>query len=221
MIPIKDNLYKRKTPLITYLLIGLNTFIFLYQLGLNHYQLQVLFYQYGLVPAFLTDPGLAARYGLEVSFLLPFISSTFLHANLGHLLGNMWALWIFGDDIEDYLGHFRYLIFYLATGAGAGVIHLITNLNSTVPTIGASGAVAGLMGAFFILYPRAKIAALVPIFFFFTMINIPAFFYLGIWFLIQLYYGAATLGADLAGGIAWWAHVGGFLLGIFLLRYFR
>lgn len=221
MIPIRDNLYRKRFPLTTLVLISINVFIFLYQQTLPGRELERFYYEFGLVPAFISEPILALRLGVGTGLLQPFFTSMFLHANWGHLLGNMWALWIFGDNVEDSLGKIRFLFFYLFTGLGAGLFHFFTNFYSLIPTIGASGAIAGVMGAFMILYPRARIVTLVPIIFFFTLVNIPAFIYLGIWFLSQLYFGTLTLGLGSAGGIAWWAHIGGFVLGIFMLPYFR
>lgn len=221
MIPIRDNLYRRNFPFITLLLILINCLIFFYQKTLPPREIDYLFYQYGLVPGLITEPLMALRLGLTGGLVRPFFTSIFLHANLGHLLGNMWALWIFGDNVEDHMGSFKYLLFYILSGLGAGLLHFITNIHSLVPTIGASGAIAGIMAAFLILYPRARIVTLLPIIFFYTLVNIPAFIYLGIWFLSQLYFGALTLGTDSAGGIAWWAHLGGFFMGLFILPYFR
>jgi hypothetical protein len=143
----------------------------------------------------------------------------FLHGGFLHLLGNMWFLYIFGDNVEDRLGPFRYLVFYLLCGLASGISHLVINWHSVIPTIGASGAIAGVMGAYFILYPRAKVLTLVPIFIFFQFIELPAFLFLGIWFLFQ-FLSAAGASAQ-AGGIAWWAHIGGFVFGIVFLKLFE
>lgn len=221
MIPIRDNLHRRRFPLITFLLITGNILLFLYQSTLPRRELEAFFYQFGLVPAFISEPILALRLSVFSGLIQPFFTSMFLHANWGHLLGNMWALWIFGDNVEDELGPVRFLLFYLLSGLGAGILHFFTNIHSIIPTIGASGAIAGIMGAFMLFFPRAKIVTIVPIIFFFTLVNIPAFIYLGIWFFSQLYFGALTFGMGSAGGIAWWAHVGGFLFGIFILPLFR
>jgi membrane associated rhomboid family serine protease len=151
--------------------------------------------------------------------VVPFLTFMFLHGGFLHLLGNMWSLYIFGDNVEDRLGHFRYLVFYVLCGLASGVSHLVLNWHSNIPTIGASGAIAGVMGAYFILYPRAKILALVPIFFFLHFMEVPAFLFLGIWFLFQ-FLSAAGASAQ-AGGIAWWAHIGGFIFGIIFLKLFE
>jgi len=140
----------------------------------------------------------------------------FLHGSFWHLLANMWSLYIFGDNIEDRLGPFRYLVFYILCGIASGLSHFFLNFDSTVPVIGASGAIAGVMGAYFVLYPRAKILTLIPIFIIPYFINIPAYIFLGLWFAIQ-FFNAAGASADSAS-IAWWAHIGGFIFGIFILN---
>jgi hypothetical protein len=161
----------------------------------------------------------AGRLGL-VAVFLPFLASMFLHGSWMHVIGNMWFLWIFGDNIEDHLGHFGYLVFYLVSGLGAAVAQVILNPNSRVPTVGASGAIAGVLGAYFVLYPRARVLIWFPIFFFFYL---PAWVTLGYWFLIQFVSGAASSAvsySDTRGGVAFWAHVGGFVVGILLIKIF-
>ncbi len=144
----------------------------------------------------------------------------FLHGGWFHVIGNMLYLYIFGDNVEDILGHGRYLAFYLACGAASFLVQILLQANSMVPNVGASGAIAGVLGAYILLFPRARVVTLVPIFFFFTVVEIPAFIFLGIWFLIQFASGAMTLGRTtaLSGGVAWWAHIGGFLVGMLLLK---
>jgi hypothetical protein len=143
----------------------------------------------------------------------------FLHGGFLHIIMNMWFLYIFGDNIEDRLGHIRYLVFYLVCGVGAGLVHLFTNWNSNIPTIGASGAVSGVMGAYLLLYPRSKILTLIPIFFFFQFVDIPAFIFLGFWLLLQLF--SAGLTPSNVGGIAFWAHIGGFIAGLIFIKIFE
>jgi len=146
----------------------------------------------------------------------------FLHGGWMHFISNMWSLWLFGDNVEDCMGHLRFLIFYLLCGLAAGFIHFMFNPTAQVPTIGASGAIAGVMGAYFVMFPTARVITLVPIFFLPYFIEIPAVFYLGIWFMMQLFSGMFSLVLPTgAGGIAWWAHVGGFLFGILVLPFFR
>jgi len=153
---------------------------------------------------------------------LPFLTSMFLHGGWMHLIGNMWYLWIFGDNIEDRLGHLSFFFFYILCGLGAGLVHTILNAGSTVPSLGASGAIAGVLGAYVVSYPFARVLTLVPLFIFTQIIEIPALIVLGFWFVMQFLEGAASLAsaAGTAGGVAWWAHVGGFVIGILLLNVF-
>jgi membrane associated rhomboid family serine protease len=221
MIPIRDTNPSSRVPIVNYVVIALCVVAFLYELALGR-QLERFLFSYGLVPARYTRWEIAVHFNwLEQT--LPFFSSMFLHGGWLHLIGNMWTLFIFGDNIESELGHVRYLLFYLGSGLAAALIQLMTNLSSTIPTIGASGAVAGVMGAYFVLYPRARILAFVPIVFFFTLMEIPAYVFLGFWFLLQFFSGTFSLLGETrqVAGIAWWAHIGGFIGGIVLLRIFR
>lgn len=212
MIPIRDTIPRRSTPYVVYALIGLNALAyFRLNLSLPPRYLQAVFQVYGLVPARFSDPDLARQLGGN-SFL-PFLTSMFLHGGLLHLLGNMWSLWIFGDNVEDWLGHGRFALFYVFCGIASALMHLFTNWGSELPTIGASGAIAGVMGAYFLLYPKARVVTLIPIFIFLQFVELPAFIFLGFWFLMQFLSGTASLGSPGAGGIAWWAHIGGFLTG--------
>jgi len=220
MIPIRDDQPRFITPYVTYFLIGLNLVIFLFEATLTPQSFKVLLYQLGMVPANLTAflAG-AGGLGLMAAFL-PTLTSMFLHGSWMHVLGNMWFLWIFGDNIEDHLGHFKYLLFYLLSGLGAAFAQLILNPHSRVPTVGASGAIAGVLGAYFLLYPRAKVLIWFPIFFLFYL---PAWVTLGYWFAMQFVSGAATSIANYSetrGGVAFWAHVGGFVAGIVLIKIF-
>jgi membrane associated rhomboid family serine protease len=216
MIPLRDANPSSGTPVVNYVIIAACTLAFLFELSLGRHLETYLTY-FGLVPA--RSLRWSAGIGL-VQQAVPFFSSMFLHGGWLHLIGNMWILYIFGDNIESHLGHARYLFFYLASGLIAGFIHVLTNWSSTVPTVGASGAVAGVMGAYFILYPRARVLTFVPIFFFFTLMELPAYIFLGFWFLLQFFSGTFSLLAttrDVAG-IAWWAHIGGFAGGVALLK---
>ena len=208
--------------MVTWGLIVVNCLVFLYQLTVPEGGLTRLFHLYGMVPARFSSPGWAVEAGYPQSLALPFFTSMFLHGGFFHLLTNMWTLWIFGDNVEDRMGRFRYLAFYLACGLAAGLVHWLTNLDSTVPTIGASGAIAGVLGAYMLLYPRARVVTLVPLFFWPLFFEIPALFYLAFWFVSQLLSGTSALasGAAGAGGVAWWAHIGGFLAGLALHRAF-
>jgi membrane associated rhomboid family serine protease len=220
MIPVRDDQPRFSTPYVTYFLIGLNVLIFLFESSLAPDSFKSLLYHLGMVPAnvtaFLAEAG---RLGL-VAVFLPLLTSMFLHGSWMHVIGNMWFLWIFGDNIEDHLGHFSYLVFYVVSGLGAAVAQVILNPNSRVPTVGASGAIAGVLGAYFVLYPRARVLIWFPIFFFFYL---PAWVMLGYWFLMQFVSGAASSivsYSDTRGGVAFWAHVGGFVVGILLIKIF-
>jgi membrane associated rhomboid family serine protease len=221
MIPIRDDTPRFSTPFVTYFIIVLNALAFLFELsvgGQGHRALNSLMYQFGVVPGRF-DRILAAWPASSLTgLLLPILTSMFLHASWLHIIGNMWVLWIFGDNIEDYLGHFTYLLFYLVSGFAAAVAHILLNAGSNVPSVGASGAIAGVMGAYFVLYPRARVLIWFPPIFFF---HLPAWLVLGYWFFVQFLSGAATSIAETSqtsGGIAFWAHVGGFVAGIVLIK---
>ena len=213
MIPIRDTLPSRNRPVVTQAIIGLNVLVFLLQMAQGS-EVGRFVYIYGLVPARYVVPELKAYFS-PAQQVFSFVSFMFLHGGFFHLLFNMWSLYIFGDNVEDRLGPIRYLIFYLLCGMASGLFHLVTNIYSNVPTIGASGAVAGVMGAYFILHPGARILTLIPIIFIPWFVEIPAFIFLGVWFLLQLLNAAGSQGA---GGIAWWAHIGGFIFGIVFLK---
>jgi membrane associated rhomboid family serine protease len=216
MIPIRDTIPSKNYPVVNSAIIGLNVVIFLAELSQGP-GLERFIYIYGLVPARYTLSQISSHFspGQQV---FSFFSFMFLHGGFWHLLGNMWSLYIFGDNVEDRLGPFRYLVFYLLCGILSGLSHLFLNPHSNMPTIGASGAIAGVMGAYFILYPGARILTLIPIFFIPYFIEIPAFFFLGFWFLLQ-FLSAAGSQAEISG-IAWWAHIGGFIFGIIFLKLF-
>jgi membrane associated rhomboid family serine protease len=216
MIPFRDNIPSRTFPVITISIILANVFVFLYELGLGR-GLERFIMRYGVVPA-----AVFAWPQSDLPFtavLLPFLTSMFLHAGWLHLIGNMWYLWIFGDNVEDRLGHFTYLIFYMLCGLGAGIVQTVLNYDSVIPSLGASGAIAGVLGAYVISYPKSRVLTLLPIFIFWPIIEIPAVFFLGFWFIMQFFSGAASLTATSAstGGVAWWAHVGGFVIGMILV----
>jgi len=223
MIPLKDDTPRLTTPYINYFLVALNTAIFLFQQLLDRPAHDAFLYQFGMVPARVTGAlhgAPDASLGLGV---LTIFTSMFLHANWLHLISNMWALWIFGDNIEDHLGHFRYLLFYFGTGLAASLLHIAFNFGAQIPSVGASGAIAGVMGAYFLLYPSARVLTLIPFFIiYFTWL--PAWLVLGYWFVAQFLAGAATSltsARDASqGGIAFWAHVGGFIAGLALIKLF-
>jgi len=220
MIPVRDDQPRFSTPYVTYFLVGLNLVIFLFEASLTPRGFKVLLFQLGMIPANITGL-LAGTHKMGVAAaLLPTLTSMFLHGSWMHVIGNMWFLWIFGDNIEDYLGHFKYLLFYLLSGLGAAFAQVLLNPHSSVPTVGASGAIAGVLGAYFLLYPKAKVLIWFPIFF---LCYLPAWVTLGYWFAMQFVSGAATSLAsysDTRGGVAFWAHVGGFLVGIVLIKLF-
>ncbi len=217
MIPIRDTVSSKNYPVINNVIIGINVTLYLMEL-MQGGELGKFIYIYGLVPARYSVPQLRSYFSIGEQ-IIPFISFMFLHGGFWHLLGNMWSLYIFGDNVEDELGHVRYLLFYLLCGLTSGFVHLIFNLHSNIPTIGASGAIAGVMGAYFILYPRAKILTLIPLFFIPYFIELPAFLFLGFWFVLQFVNAAGSHGT--MSGIAWWAHIGGFVFGIIFLKMFH
>jgi membrane associated rhomboid family serine protease len=217
MIPIRDQIQSKSYPVVTQGIIGLNVLVFLFQM-MQGKNIERFIYTYGLVPARYSVPEIAAHFNFGEQ-ALALLSFMFLHGGFFHLLGNMWSLFIFGDNVEDRMGSTRFLIFYLLCGWASGFAHLWSNWASTVPTIGASGAIAGVMGAYLILFPKARIITLIPIFFIPYFIEIPAVVFLGIWFLFQFFY-ASLPGPEGGGGIAWWAHIGGFVFGMIAVKLF-
>lgn len=218
MIPLKDNIPSRRLPVMNVTLIVVNIIVFFYEISLGK-EIEYLFYHFGIIPKVFLENILDANISEAI---IPVFTSMFLHGGILHLIGNMLFLWIFGDNVEDRLGHVNFLFFYIFCGIFAAIIHIITNPASSIPTIGASGAVAGVLGAYFILYPLARVSTLVFIGFFLTVVHIPAIIFLGVWFLVQFFQGTlqfALLEKDIAG-IAWWAHVGGFVCGMFLVTFF-
>jgi membrane associated rhomboid family serine protease len=221
MIPIRDTIPSRRAPIVTWSIIATNVAVFLYELTLDPQQLEALVYRFGVVPARITHPESVQLLGFLAGDYSPFLTSMFLHGGWAHVIGNMWSLWIFGDNVEDVMGRWRYIAFYLLTGVAAGLTHVFTNAGSNVPTVGASGAIAGIFGAYFLLFPRARIIVLLPILFFPFFFELPAVTYLLFWLLTNLFSGTlAGLQAENAGGVAWWAHVGGFGAGVLLHRLF-
>ena len=214
MLPIRDTIPARNTPFGTWLIIAINSAVFVVELMMPEPVLQAFFYYFGIVPARYTHPEWAVWVGLPLDDYWPFVTSMFLHGGWLHIIGNMWTLWIFGDHVEDRMGTMRYLIFYFICGLAAGLVHLFTNPDSTLPTVGASGAIAGVLGAYFLLFPKARVLTLIPLFFLPLFIEIPAITYLGFWVLSQVFSGVLSLGLpEDVGGVAFWAHVGGFVAG--------
>jgi membrane associated rhomboid family serine protease len=220
MIPLRDDQPSFSTPFINYFLIVLNVVVFLWELSVSHRALGRFLFEFGVVPRHTLAVLGGHSPDLPATAILPLFTSMFLHASVLHVAGNMLFLWIFGDNVEDYLGHFRYLVFYLISGLAAGVSHILLNPNSNVPSIGASGAIAGVMGAYFILYPRARVLVWFPPIFFF---HVPAWLMLGYWFVVNFLSGTATTIAEStqsSGGVAFWAHIGGFAAGVVMIKVF-
>ncbi len=220
MFPLRDDNPTTIPPFVTWTLIAVNVLVFLYQISLGPGSSQLFAYRYGAIPAVVVG---AQSLPGNVAVIPPagsLFTSMFLHGGWMHLIGNMWFLWIFGNNIEEAMGRVRYLLFYLICGILASIAHILSNAGSTVPTIGASGAIAGVLGAYAMIYPRARVWTLIYLIFFIRLIYIPAGFVLGFWFLLQLLNGSMAAGRD-AGGIAFWAHVGGFLAGVLLVGVFK
>lgn len=214
MIPIRDTTPTATVPVVNNALIGINVAVFLLEV-LQGQSGESFIYTYGLVPARYTIDHIGRHFnGFQQVFA--WLSFMFLHGGIWHLLSNMWFLHIFGDNVEDRLGPARYLLFYLCCGLASGLSHFLLNLHSVAPVIGASGAVAGVMGGYFLLHPRSRILTLVPIVIIPFFFEIPAFFFLGFWFLLQFFNAAASTGTT--GGVAWWAHIGGFVCGMVFLK---
>lgn len=221
MLPLYDVIPSRRRPWLNYTLIAINVLIFLWQVLLPEQVLMQTVYVYGMVPRRFWQ---ALQSGPEDPFfwegaIIPLFTCMFLHGGWFHILGNMWTLWIFGDNVEDAMGRFRYFVFYLLAGIIASLTHALLYPSSTVPTIGASGAISGVMGAYMMLYPASRIVTLVPWLFLATIVEIPAYIFAGVWFLGQLLGGTVSLALG-GSTIAFWAHIGGFLGGMGIYRWF-
>lgn len=213
MIPLRDNIKIRTFPFVTILLILSNCYVFHLELTATNPQLTSLMTQYSLVPAEFVKA--LTQQSIRPGDYLPLLSNLFLHGSWLHIIGNLWFLMLFGRSSEGCLGHFKYVLFYLVCGMSANLVQIAFDPVSTIPIIGASGAISGILGSYSFCFPRARISTLIPIFFFFTIVEIPALVFIGLWFLLQVYQG--TLSASMAGSnIAWWAHIGGFVTGISL-----
>jgi len=218
MLPLRDRNPAPTVPWIVYVLVGANVTVFLFEFGMGQEQLTQFLYRYGLVPSYVTA-ALRGEAGIVGALVLPAFTSMFLHGGWLHLAGNMWFLFVFGDNVEGRLGHLLFLVFYLLCGLAASATQYVLSPGVALPTIGASGAVAGVLGAYVVCWPRARIVTLIPLFLFFYVVELPAAFVLGFWFLMQLLQGAASLGVRFAhGGVAYGAHVGGFVVGMLLIR---
>lgn len=217
MLPIGDTIPSRNPPVAVWMLILANAFVFLLELSMPEAALNEFLRRFGMVPARYSPPFLAEFLGLAEDDYWPFLTSMFLHGGWTHILGNMWTLWIFGDNVEDRMGPLRFTVFYLLCGVAANLTHLALNPQSVIPAVGASGAIAGVMGAYFFLFPQSRVIVMFPVFFLPLFFELPAVAYLGFWALSQVFSGTLALaGPQNVGGVAWWAHVGGFAAGAVL-----
>ncbi|WP_042681208.1 rhomboid family intramembrane serine protease [Anaerosalibacter massiliensis] len=213
MLPLRDTIPSRKIPIATWLIIIINILVFFHQITLPHDDALYMVYEYSFIPLRFV------RGIYNPKSYIPLFTSMFMHGNLLHLISNMWSLWLFGDNVEDNMGAFRFIVFYILTGLIAGFAHFISNPMSNIPTVGASGAIAGVMGAYFLMFPHSRIVTLVPFIPFF--IRVPAPIFLFIWFVSQLRSGLMSgVYGKVIGGVAWWAHIFGFLGGVFLYKKF-
>jgi membrane associated rhomboid family serine protease len=211
MIPIRDDIPTREIPVVNYLLIAANVIVFIVMAFASPATQEAIVARYAMVPAHFAD-------GVALADIITIFTSMFMHAGIVHLGGNMIYLWIFGDNVEDRVGHLQYLIFYLVGGVVASLTHLATNWGSTIPTVGASGAIAAVLGAYLVLFPASQIATFVPLGKFYQLTKVPAAIVLGFWFIYQLFEGVMAFGGADVGGVAVWAHVGGFVAGVLLAK---
>ncbi len=236
MIPLRDDIRARRVPVVNYVLIAITSLVFLMQLSEGPEDTSLV-ERFGMIPKRVLHPDetvmvdgiqvhpLTGRYVVvqheaapsPIPVWLTLLTCIFLHGGWMHFLSNMWFLYIFGDNVEDRLGAGKFVLFYLGTGVAASITHLATNAASPVPTIGASGAIAGVMGAYFLLYPRATVLTAIPIFVFIQLVHLPAALFLGIWFFLQFLQGSLAITAGATTGVAWWAHIGGFAVGVVVI----
>ncbi|MBC8507946.1 MAG: rhomboid family intramembrane serine protease [Anaerolineales bacterium] len=212
MIPLRDEIPTRRVPIINYVLIAANVLVYLFQSILGA-QEQSLVYEFALIPFQFTS-------SLSLGDISDIFTSMFMHAGLAHIGGNMLYLWIFGDNVEDRMGRGRFIIFYLIGGIVASLAHIFTNPASQIPTVGASGAIAAVLGAYLVLYPQSRVLTLVPLGFFIRLTMLPAALVLGLWFVLQFFSGVISIGGPDVGGVAFWAHIGGFVTGVVLAKLF-
>ena len=221
MFPIQDSVPSRSVPVVTRALILINVVVFFFELSLSRESIIQLFYLFGVVPARFTDPEWAASIGFPIGSYWSLLTHQFLHGGWLHIVANMWTLWIFGDNVEDRMGPLRFIIFYLVCGVLAALTQVLVTPNATIPSVGASGAIAVVLGAYFLFFPTARLIVLIPILFFPFFFELPAVIFLVLWFFIQLFSGTAMLASpQQVGGIAFWAHIGGFIAGMLLCRFF-
>jgi len=222
LIPLRDTIPSKSFPIVNFLLIVINVAIFIYEIvALNSRQAELMIFDYGLVPDQIRLSEVNSIYEFRTEVFRPFFTNMFLHGGWGHLISNMWILFIFGDNVEDRMGKGRYFLFYIACGLIASFTHFILHRNSPIPAIGASGAISGVMAAYMLMFPKSTIVSLVPIIIIPLFLPIPAVIYIGLWFLGQLLSGTTSLMlSDSATGIAFWAHIGGFLGGVLIYKFF-
>jgi membrane associated rhomboid family serine protease len=211
MIPVKDGIPTRETPVVNYVLIAINVIVYLFMALAAPETQEAIVAKYAMIPAHFAD-------GVTLADVMTIFTSMFMHAGLAHLGGNMLYLWIFGDNVEDRIGHFRYLMFYLVGGVVASLTHLVTNWGSELPTVGASGAIAAVLGAYLVLFPASRIVTLIPLGRFSHLTTAPAIVFLGLWFILQLFEGVMSFGGADVSGVAFWAHVGGFVAGMVIVK---
>jgi len=221
MIPLRDNVPRVTLPIAVSFIILINTLAFGFELLMDPRAKVELFHLFGVVPQRFADSAWAQWVGYPEASIIPFFTYMFLHSGWLHVIFNMWMLWIFGDNIEDVTGHVGFVFFYIACGLAAVGAHMLAETSSSVPVIGASGAVAGVMGAYLVLYPHGRVYTLFPILFIPVILRVPSVFFLGFWFLSQFFAGLFSVVNGAAQAVAWWAHVGGFVTGILLITIFR
>ena len=210
MIPIRDEIPTRRVPVVNYLLITVNILVFVL-MWLAGSSEEAVVYQFAMIPSNFTN-------GVDLGDVTDIFTSMFMHAGFAHIAGNMLYLWIFGDNVEDRLGHAGYLAFYLVGGVVASLAHLLTNPGSQIPTVGASGAIAAVLGAYLVLFPQSRIVTFIPLGFFTRLTVVPAIIVLGFWFILQLFSGVLSVGGPDVGGVAFWAHIGGFVAGVVMAK---
>lgn len=219
MIPLKDDNPVSKTPVVTYSLIAICIIVFVLEITSSSYSTGQLFYSYGVIPAVLTGKAELPVTIATIPAELTLISSMFMHGGFMHLVGNMLYLWIFADNIEDGLGPIKFIIFYILAGIAAALTQVYMNTNSTIPMVGASGAIGGVLGAYLVNYPKAKVLVLIPLGFFSQIVRIPAKYVLGFWFVLQFI--SSSFSSSEGGGVAYGAHIGGFIFGVIAILFFN
>jgi len=222
MIPLKNMMARRSVPVMTILIIAVNVLVYFHQATISNAANEAFIRTFGLVPLKMQLALNGHRYSIAEAFT-PLFTCMFLHGGFFHILGNMWFLWIFGGAVEERLGAFPYLLFYLVCGIGSGIAQAVFSWGSNVPSIGASGAISGVLGAYVVYFPASRIFTLVPLFLFFFTVQIPALVFIGLWFAVQFLSGVSAMNSPHAaslGGVAWWAHVGGFIFGLVLAKLF-